>query len=75
MTFKIVRNTSGQVVAFGPNDDNYEPVVKKGEALTIEDNAPQVDASARASVRAAAKASGIAKLVALGLTADEIATF
>jgi len=72
MSFKIVRNTAGTVVAFGPNDDNYKPVVKKGETLTIEDNAPPPDTSA-ADATAAAKTSAHTKLAALGLTADEIA--
>ena len=72
MTYKIVRNTAGDVVAFGPNDDNYEPTVKKGETLTIEDNAPPPDTSA-ADAQAAAKTSAHKKLAALGLTADEIA--
>jgi len=72
MTYKIVRNTAGEVVAFGPNDDNYEPTIKKGETLTIEDNAPPPDTSA-ATALAAAKKSAYKKLAALGLTADEIA--
>ena len=72
MTYKIVRNTAGDVVAFGPNDDNYEPTVKKGEMLTIEDNAPPPDTST-ADTQAAAKKSAQTKLAALGLTADEIA--
>jgi len=72
MTYKIVRNTAGDVVAFGPNDDNYEPTVKKGETLTVEDNAPQPDTSAT-DARTAAKKSAYKKLAALGLTADEIA--
>ena len=73
MTYKIVRNTAGDVVAFGPNDDNYEPTVKKGETLTIEDNAPPPDTSAAQAAQAAAKKSAYKKLAALGLTADEIA--
>jgi hypothetical protein len=36
MSYKIVKNTEGDVVAFGPNDDSYEPTVKDGETLTIE---------------------------------------
>ena len=32
MTFKVVRNAQGVAVAFGPNDDNYEP----SEAYTVE---------------------------------------
>ena len=72
MAYKIVRNSAGDVVAFGPNDDNYEPTVKKGETLTVEDNAPQPYTSA-ADAQAAAKKSALKKLAALGLTADEIA--
>jgi len=36
MSYKIVRNAAGDVVAFGPNDDHYEPTIKDGETLTIE---------------------------------------
>jgi hypothetical protein len=36
MTYKIVKNAAGEVVAFGPNDENYEPFIKDGETLTIE---------------------------------------
>jgi hypothetical protein len=36
MSYKIVKNTEGEVVAFGPNDDNYIPTIKAGEVLTIE---------------------------------------
>jgi hypothetical protein len=36
MTYKIVKNSAGEIVAFGPNDENYEPTVKDGETLTIE---------------------------------------
>ena len=38
MTFKVVRNAQGVAVAFGPNDDNYEP----SEAYTVEDSAPVI---------------------------------
>ena len=72
MTYKIVRNAQGNVVAFGPNDDNYEPAIKDGQVLTIEDNAPPTDISAT-DAQAAAKKSAYKKLAALGLTADEIA--
>ena len=73
MTYKIIRNTANEIVAFGPNDNHYEPTVKKGETLTIENNAPTIDTNTKDTKTAEAKASGIAKLVALGLTADEIA--
>ena len=40
MSYKIVRNSQGDVVAYGPNDDNYEPHIKTGEVLTIENTVP-----------------------------------
>jgi len=36
MTYKIVKNSLGEIVAFGPADENYEPAIKDGETLTIE---------------------------------------
>jgi hypothetical protein len=36
MSYKIVKNSAGELVAFGPNDEHYEPTVKDGETLTIE---------------------------------------
>lgn len=39
MNYKVVRN-NGNVVAFGPNDGNYEPVLKQGDILTIEQEQP-----------------------------------
>ena len=36
MSYKIVRDAQGNTVAFGPNDKNYEPRVKAGEVLSIE---------------------------------------
>jgi len=76
MTYKIVRNSAGDVVAFGPDDDNYEPTVKTGEVLSIEDKLPAAyltKLKAEAEAQAAAKKSAQTKLAALGLTADEIA--
>jgi len=76
MTYKIVRNAQGDVVAFGPNDDNYEPTVKDGEVLSVEDKLPAAyikELAAAATALAAARTSALAKLAALGLTADEIA--
>jgi len=40
MNYKIVRNAAGEMVCFGPNDNNYEPTIKAGETLTIEDAIP-----------------------------------
>jgi len=76
MAYKIVRNAQGDVVAFGPDDDNYEPTIKTGEVLSVEDKAPAAyikQLAATATAQAAARTSAIAKLAALGLTADEIA--
>jgi hypothetical protein len=36
MTYKIVKNSAGDVVAFGPNDEHYEPTIKDGETMIIE---------------------------------------
>ena len=72
MTYKIVRNISGDVVAFGLNDDNYEPTIKTGEVLSVENELPAAYIKQLADT-AAAKKSAQKKLAALGLTADEIA--
>lgn len=58
MSYKVVRNSNGDIVAFGPNDDNYEPTVKEGEDLTIEDNAPVLESSPEEIIEAA-KLSGV----------------
>jgi hypothetical protein len=44
MTYKVVRNATGSVVAFGPNDNHYAPTVKTGEIIGIEDSAPAMPA-------------------------------
>jgi len=76
MIYKIVRNNAGDVVAFGPDDDNYEPTVKAGEVLSVEDKLPAAYVKQLADTYAAqtaAKLGAHKKLAALGLTADEIA--
>ena len=40
MSYKVVRNSDGLVVAFGPNNEHYEPTVKTGETLVIEQDRP-----------------------------------
>ena len=40
MTYKVVRDSENNAVAYGPNDNNYEPFVKDGETLAIEDIEP-----------------------------------
>lgn len=39
--FKVIRK-NGDVVAFGPNDDNYQPALKEGEQLFVESNEPVI---------------------------------
>lgn len=36
MTYKVVRDASGIAVCFGPNDDNYVPMIPAGCVLVIE---------------------------------------
>ena len=83
MTYKLLKNSAGEVIAYGPNDDMYEPSLKKGDVLVIEEdeiaqpliaelNAKLLARSlAESASKEAAKASAIAKLEALGLTEDE----
>jgi hypothetical protein len=72
MTYKVVRNTVGDVVAFGPNEDSYSPMIKTGEVLNIENEQPLPDTQAEDD-KAAARASALTKLADLGLTEAEVA--
>ena len=40
MTYKIVKNAAGDVVAFGPNDSNYEPTIPAGHTLVVVGSLP-----------------------------------
>jgi hypothetical protein len=40
MSFKVVRN-NGTLVCYGPNDDNYEPSLKEGDVISIEETQPK----------------------------------
>lgn len=40
MSFKVVRNAAGAVVAFGPDSDGYEPTLAEGCLLSVETEAP-----------------------------------
>lgn len=40
MTFKVVKDNLGNVICYGPNDGNYEPVVPQGCILSIEQLIP-----------------------------------
>ena len=45
MSYKVVRNSQGDVVAFGPNDNNYEPHIAAGNVLTVENTEPTLAAT------------------------------
>lgn len=40
MSYKVVKNQSGDVIAFGPNDDNYAPIVGEGCTLELVEQMP-----------------------------------
>jgi len=40
MTYKIVKDAQGKIVAVGPDDGMYEPTLKAGEVLSIENKFP-----------------------------------
>ena len=40
MSYKVVKNAQGVVIAYGPDNDNYAPHIKVGETLSVETNAP-----------------------------------
>lgn len=40
MSYKVIRNIADDVVAFGPNDEGYEPVIPDGGLLYIEKKQP-----------------------------------
>ena len=48
MSFKVIRNESGAVVAFGPNEDWYDPA---GEYL-IEEDQPEIYVDPKDAIRA-----------------------
>ena len=81
MKYQLVKDSSGNVVAFGPNDGMYEPTLKNGEVLEVvnEKEAELVikefldQTQIKITTTAAARQSALAKLADLGLTAEEIA--
>ena len=82
MTYQIVKNANGEVIAYGPNDGMYEPSLKNGDVLTIEedDSALPLIEAYQAKVMAEINAIDLAKTAAktellerLGITADEAA--
>lgn len=46
MSYKVVRNGSGDVICYGPNDTNYEPTIAMGCVLAVEANLPSASLTA-----------------------------
>lgn len=73
MSYKVVRDADENVICFGPNDDNYDPVVAAGQVLHVEDSKPTdyiAELQKQEKTKAAARQAVLDKL---GLTADEAA--
>jgi hypothetical protein len=81
MTYKLVKNENDELIAYGPNDEMYEPALEQGQTLVIEDAEiaePLIEAftqklQAEQEVKKESRTSALAKLAALGLTEEEIA--
>jgi len=43
MSYKLVKNSNGSVVAFGPNCDEYDPFISEGYSLDISEELPPAD--------------------------------
>ncbi len=76
MSYKIVKNSAGDVVAFGPDDENYLPTLKEGEIMTIESGKTAEDLIKAHQAKLLAGAQQLATdkaaiLDRLGITAEE----
>jgi hypothetical protein len=76
LIYKIVKNASGDVVAFGPDDENYDPSLKKGETMTIESGKIAEDMIKAYQAKLAndtktVSAAKVALLERLGITEEE----
>ena len=69
MKYKVIKNSEGKIIAFGLDDNNYDPTIKDGEVLSLQDKQPVLDTT-ETDAKTAKRAEAIAKL---GLTADEAA--
>ena len=77
-TYKIVKNSNGDLVCFGPNNEGYEPTINKGDVMTIETDAVALPLIEKWQAEQKAIADKVAQdkaalLVKLGITADEAA--
>lgn len=71
MSYKIVRYANGDVACFGPNTDQYEPVIPAGAVLTIEPTIPsktlgEIKAEKLAQLKPARDAATVANVTAHG---------
>ncbi len=78
MSYKIVKNAAGDIVAFGPNNEHYVPTLKEGETLFIESGKTAEDAIRAFQAKQLEhvdklKNDKAALLDRLGITADEAA--
>jgi hypothetical protein len=76
MSYKIVKNSAGDVIAFGPNDEHYVPTIKEGEILTIETGKAAEDLIKAYQTKQLSNLNALATekallLDRLGITADE----
>jgi topoisomerase IA-like protein len=80
MTYKIVKNADGEVIAYGLDNGMYEPSLRKGDVLDlVEDNEaqPLIEAyhakieADRVTNEAAKSAAKAELLERLGITEDE----
>jgi hypothetical protein len=80
MTYKIVKNANGEVIAYGLDNGMYEPSLKKGDVLILEEDAaaqPLIDAfhakleADKIADEAAKSQAKAALLERLGITEDE----
>lgn len=74
MSYKVVRR-SGVVVACGPNEDFFQPVVEDGDMFTVEDTMPLIVRPASCSpwqIRKALNALGLRQQVEAAVAASEV---
>jgi hypothetical protein len=76
MSYKIVKDLQGNLVAFGPNDENYMPNIKENEILVVESGKIAEDMISQYQAQQLSIASESANkkaalLERLGITAEE----
>ena len=78
MKYVIVKDASGEMVCFGPDNGMYEPTLAPGQTRHVVDELPEPSKKQEDAVKAkddpvaATRSSALQKLATLGLTEDEI---